>query len=88
VTRIKRIVCVAEIHRYFEQQMDEMIRSFGLLGSGEFPGWGGEERSGEPHMWGGKLHQDQEEAPDWHTGRDFMLKHHGKFLVSRYVPVQ
>jgi len=67
-----------EIHRFFEQQMDEMLRNFGH-GFGGFGGFGRErgQRSIilEP--------REEEEGP--HSPRDFMLKDEGQPRVDTEI---
>jgi len=67
-----------EIHRFFEQQMDEMLRNFGH-GLGGFGGFGreGGQRSIilEP--------REEEEGP--HSARDFMLKDEGQPRVDTEI---
>jgi hypothetical protein len=83
------VLNIAEIHRFFEQQMDDMLRSFGQLGVGSFGGseWGnsGNPGGGGGH-WGGhgggRFLEDSRDLTDERShGRDFMLKHDGEKYV-------
>lgn len=78
-----------EIHRFFEQQMDEMMRSFGQLGQGGFPAleppiWGGS--CGDRSLGGGGYRRAEGDlSEESQSSRDLMLRHHEPLGPSERV---
>lgn len=64
-----------EIHRFFEQQMDDMMRNFGQIvlgGFGGLPDWERGAREGIPEDRSSRFEEIPGDEP---IGRDFMLRH-------------
>merc|ERR1719228_1362991 len=67
-----------EIHRFFEQQMDEMLRNFGH----DLGGFGGFGREGGQRSI---ILEPRKEEEGRHSARDFMLKDEGQPRVDTEI---